>query len=192
MEIGTQKIETQRLILRRFKLSDAKAMFNNYTSDTKVTEFLNWQPHKSAKETKKVLLKWTSNYHNKQNYNWAIELKEIGQVIGSISANRNNVLWHNGKKAIITKEIGYALGSDWWGKGIMTEALSAVIDFLFANTDTTRIAAKHNPENIGSGKVMQNAGMQYEGTFRQCHTSNYGVEDSAVYAILRSDYISKT
>lgn len=192
MEIGTQKIETQRLILRRFKLSDAKAMFNNYTSDTKVTEFLNWQPHKSAKETKKVLLKWTTNYHNKQNYNWAIELKEIGQVIGSISANRNNVLWHNGKKAIITKEIGYALGSDWWEKGIMTEALSAVIDFLFANTDTTRIAAKHNPENIGSGKVMQKAGMQYEGTFRQSHTSNYGVEDSAVYAILRSDYISKT
>lgn len=187
MEIGTKTIETERLILRPFALKDAQDMFNNWTNDAKVTEFLSWQPHKSIKETKKLLVKWRLSYHKKRVYHFAIELKEIGQVIGTISVVNSKDSWYNGDKAIVEKEIGYALGQNWWSRGIMTEALSAVIKFLFDNTDTTRITAKHSDENPASGKVMKKAGMIYEGTLRQYHTSNHGVENCCVYSILRTE-----
>lgn len=160
--------------------------------DSRVTELLSWKPHANIRHTKKILCKWCMGYHNKSVYNWAIQLKENGQVIGGISViNKERVCWHNGKKAVIEKEIGYCLGYDWWNKGIMSEALTGVIKFLFENTDTTRIMAKHNTENPASGKVMQKAGMIYEGTLRQNHTSNHGVEDVCIYSILRDEYFVK-
>lgn len=68
----------------------------------------------------------------------------------------------------------------------MTEALTAVINFLFNNTDATRIIAKHDFENPASGKVMKKSGMQYEGVFKQYDTSNHGIGDSCFYSILRT------
>lgn len=188
MSGGTQRIETDRLILRRFRVSDAEDMYNNWAKDPIVSKFLSWQPHKKINETKKLLRKWNRAYRNRKVYNWAIELKEIGQVIGSISVVKDKVSWYNGKRAIVEKEIGYSIGHNWWGKGIVTEALKAVIYFLFTITDTTRITAKHNTQNPASGKVMQKAGMHYEGTLRESHTSNYGIEDNCVYSILRKEY----
>lgn len=188
MSGGTQRIETDRLILRRFRVSDAEDMYSNWAKDPIVSKFLSWQPHKKINETKKLLRKWNRAYRNRKVYNWAIELKEIGQVIGSISVVKDKVNWYNGKKAIVEKEIGYSIGRNWWGKGIVTEALKAVIDFLFTNTDTTRITAKHNTQNPASGKVMQKADMHYEGTLREFSTSNYGIEDICVYSILRAEY----
>lgn len=149
---------------------------------------MSWQPHKKIKETKKLLRKWNRAYRNRKVYNWAIELKEIGQLVGSIAVVKDNVTWYNGKKAIVEKEIAYSIGHNWWGKGIVTEALKAVIEFLFTNTDTTRITAKHDTNNPASGKVMQKAGMQYEGTLRAFGTSNNGVGDLCVYSILRTEY----
>lgn len=130
-------------------------------------------------------------YRKKGVYNWAIQLKESGQVVGGISViNKQRLCFYKGKKAVIEKEIGYCLGYDWWNKGIMSEALSSVIKFLFDNTDTTRITAKYNTENPASGRVMQKSGMIYEGTLRQYHTSNHGVEDISVYSILRDEYFA--
>lgn len=187
MEQGTQRIETSRLILRRFVFSDAENMYRNWARDPAVTEFLSWSPHKNVNETKKILRKLRREYHNKNFYQWAIELKEIGQVVGMIAVIKENINWHNGKKAVIEKELFYCLGRNWQGKGIMTEATIAVIDYLFGNTDTTRITAKHNTENPASGSVMRKAGMQYEGTLRQYSTSNHGIEDICVYSILRAN-----
>ena len=191
MEVGTKRIETDRLILRRFRLTDAQNMYKNWCSDSKVTKFLSWQPQKSIIQTKHILRKWCNSYFKNSVYNWAIELKEIGEVIGSITVVKDRIKWQNGVKAVIEKEIGYCIGSNWWGKGIMSETLTAIVDFLFCNTDTTRICAKHNTENPASGKVMQKAGMIYEGTLRQYNTSNYGIEDVCIYSVLRTDYLSK-
>lgn len=179
------RIETDRLILRCFKVSDAENMYNNWAKHSTVTRFLTWSPHKNIQETKKILRKWHRSYIKKNFFNLAIELKEIEQVIGSISVVHERCCWHNGKKVVIEKEIGYCLGENWWGKGIMSEALTAVIDYIFTHTDATRIVANHAFENLASGKVMKKAGMQYEGTLRQYGTSNYGKQDVCVYSILR-------
>ena len=81
---GTKSIETQRLILRQFKEADATDMFNNWASDYEVTRYLSWQTHSDIEVSKKVLKMWINEYSSQENYNWAIEIKKNGSVVGSI------------------------------------------------------------------------------------------------------------
>ena len=82
---GTKMIETERLILRQFTKDDAEAMFKNWESDSKVTEFLRWPTAIDVSEAEQVLDEWVRGYENSDFYQWAIVLKEIGESIGSIS-----------------------------------------------------------------------------------------------------------
>ena len=83
---GTVTIETDRLILRRFAMEDAEAMFRRWASDDEVTKHLTWPTHSSVEISKMVLTDWTSHYPEPDFYNWAIVLKENGpEPIGNIS-----------------------------------------------------------------------------------------------------------
>lgn len=119
---GTQTIETSRLILRRAVREDAKPMFRNWASDSDVTKFLTWPAYETVETAYPILDMWISEYEKPNYYQWMIELKELGEPIGSISAVRQN-------DRVEEAEIGYCIGSQWWHKGIMTEALSAVIEY---------------------------------------------------------------
>ena len=85
-------------------------------------------------------------------------------------------------------EIGYCIGRTWWHKGIVSEALTAVIHYLFAEVGMNRISARHDPNNPHSGGVMRKCGMTYEGTTRSSDRNNQGICDAALYAILRSEW----
>ena len=178
---GTQTIETPRLILRRARREDAEPMFRNWASDRKVTKFLTWPTYETVETAYPILDLWISEYEKLNYYQWMIELKELREPIGSISAVRQN-------EKIEEAEIGYCIGSQWWHKGIMTEALSAVIEYLFTQVGMNRIAARHDPNNPHSGGVMRKCGMKYEGTNRACDRNNQGICDAAQYAILRSEW----
>ena len=157
---GRVEIETDRLILRRFKLSDAQNMFDNYTSRDKVTEYLTWHPHKSIKDTKEYLANLVlPEYDKTSTYRWAIVLKENNQVIGCIDVVSNN---DEKRRA----ELGWVLGNDFWGKGIMPEAGKKVLKHLFS-IGYERIEAIHDVENQKSGRVMAKIGMKDEGTLRK-------------------------
>lgn len=122
---GTQTIETKRLILRRFEVADAEAMYQNWASDPAVSKFLSWQPHKNEEETRALLTGWTAAYEKPDCYNWVIVPKsESAEPIGSISVSRI-------EENIRCAAIGYCIGQAWWRRGITSEALDAVIDFLF-------------------------------------------------------------
>ena len=178
---GTQTIETPRLILRRFEPYDAPAMYRNWASDPEVTKYLTWPTHSNEQITACVVQNWVDDYRQPNFYQWAIILKENGpEPIGSISGHEVNDL-------IERIEIGYCMGKRWWGKGIMAEALGAVIWYLFEIVGFNRIQARHDPNNPASGVVMRKCGMRYEGTFRQADRNNQGICDVAWYGILRSD-----
>ena len=84
---GTKRIETERLVLRRFAIGDAEAMYRNWASDPEVTKYLTWPAHTGVEMSKAVLKEWTTAYANHSYYQWAIVLKENGACpIGSISA----------------------------------------------------------------------------------------------------------
>ena len=87
---GTKTIETKRLILRPFHMNDAEAMFKNWESDPKVTEFLRWETAESIQEADQVLSEWVQGYEHPDFYQWAIVLKEIGEPIGCISVVGKN------------------------------------------------------------------------------------------------------
>ncbi len=175
---GTQTIETERLVLRRATVADAPAMFKNWASDPEVSKFLTWPPHSSAELTEKIISGWVESYEDESYYTWMIELRELGEPIGSIS-----VVSHDDSMA--KAEIGYCIGTAWWHQGIMTEAVKAVIAYLFDEVGMNRLEAKHDPNNPHSGDVMRKCGMTYEGILRKAGKSNQGIHDNACYAILR-------
>lgn len=178
---GTQTIETPRLILRKARMDDALPMFRNWASDPEVTKFLSWPTYEHVETAYPILEMWIKEYEHPNFYQWMIELKEIGEPIGSIS-----VVSQNDRAA--KAEIGYCIGRNWWHKGITTEALRAVIDFLFTEVGMNRIEARHHPGNPHSGDVMKKCGMKYECTTRASHWSNQGIGDTAQYAILKTDW----
>ncbi len=180
--IGTQTIETPRLLLRRFAVDDADAVFKNWANDPAVTEFLCWPTHTSVEASKKVVEElWVSNYHMDNFYQWAIVLKELGEPIGSIGS-----VAHKDETQMV--HIGYCIGKKWWHKGIMSEALAALIEYFFEKVGVNRIESRHDPNNPNSGEVMKKCGLIYEGTLRQADTNNKGLVDASMYAILREDY----
>ena len=178
--LGTQIIETSRLILRPFRLEDAQAMYENWASDPEVTKYMTWPTHFGVEISSMVLSDWTSHYAEENYYQWAIVLKELGQPIGSISVVR----FHD---RIGKAEVGYCVGKAWWHRGIMTEALGAVIRFLLHKVGFNRVEACHDPNNPSSGKVMAKCGMRFEGTQRQASFNNQGLCDLSWYGILASD-----
>ncbi len=153
--IGTNSIETIRLILRRFGLQDTFDMYKNWASDKDTLKYLPWGPHHDINVTQRRILSWIDNYKHPDVYNWAIYLKSDKEVIGSISVELSN----DKDKSC---EIGYCIGKNFWGRGIMPEAVCAVMHYLFCEVGYDKIIAKHDVLNEASGRVMQKAGMQFE------------------------------
>ena len=178
---GTQTIETSRLVLRRAVREDAEAMFRNWASDPEVTKYLTWPTYERIETAYQILDLWLSEYEESNSYLWMIVLKDLGEPIGSISVVRQN-------DQVEEAEIGYCIGRHWWHRGIVTEALEAVLAYLFTEIGMNRIVARHDPNNPHSGGVMRKCGMKYEGTNRACDRNNQGVCDAAQYSILRSEW----
>ena len=178
---GTVSLETDHLILRSFKIEDAEDMFLNWASDYEVAKFLSWQTHETPEVTKQILSSWIKAYERPDTYNWCIILKEYDKAIGHIS-----VVELNDKNQRCS--IGYCIGKAFWNKGLMTESLKAVIEFLFNEVGMNRIQAKHDTDNPASGEVMKKAGMKYEGTLHQYRKRKDGTfGNSSIYAIIKDE-----
>lgn len=178
--VGTKTIETPRLTLRRLEPADAEMMFHNWTSDEKVTRFLRWDAHKTVDETKDMVRRWVNSYQYDSTYYWGMYLKN-GEMIGSIGVT---VISEPDLKG----ELGYKIGSRWWGQGYSSEAAGAVVDYMFRNTDMERISAFSSVENPGSRKVMEKIGMHYEGLLQHYYRTRDGFHDCTLYAILRKEW----
>jgi len=178
---GTVLIDTKRLLLRRFTLGDVKQAFDNWTSDSKVTEFLRWQTHRDIEDTEKVLKYWIERYADKSFYQWAIVLKEIDEPIGTISVVDMD-------ERTEKVHIGYCIGSKWWRKGYTSEAFAGIIPFLFNDVKAKRIESQHDPDNPNSGKVMKKCGLVFEGILRNADWSNRGIVDACMYGMLAEEY----
>lgn len=172
-------LETDRLILRPMKMSDARDMYA-YASDREVSRHVLWDAHTSIFQTRRFLRAAIRQYRQGLPGSFAIALKESGRMIGTIG-----FMWVNVDHQ--SAEVGYSLSRDYWNQGLMTEALRRVIAFGFDDLRLNRIEAQHDTENPASGKVMAHVGMIYEGVMRQRLKNKGRFVDVACYAILRSD-----
>jgi ribosomal-protein-alanine N-acetyltransferase len=142
-------IETKRLILRPFKISDAKNMFDNWANNYENLKFLTWKPHKTIQETQLVIWDWIQQYEKNLNfYMWAITLKNSNKAIGAIGSMATS-------DELNFIEIGFVLSKIYWNQGITTEAVKSVIRYLFKNSKFTKIKARCIVDNIYA-KYYQN------------------------------------
>ena len=116
-----------------------------------------------------------------ENDTFAFAITVNGKVIGSIGAFRQGNIHRQ------TAELGYYIAEEYWGKGIMTEAVKQLCDYVFSNTDIIRIYAEPFAYNIGSCRVLEKAGFQYEGTLRSNALKNGNVFDMKMYSKLKTD-----
>ncbi|WP_053228012.1 GNAT family N-acetyltransferase [Spirochaeta cellobiosiphila] len=145
-----KSLDTQRLTLRWFELSDIKDVFE-YASHEEVVTYLTWPPHSDIEYTKK---RFPDLFLHKPGM-FAIELKLQKKCIGCIELRIDAP---NDKGSF-----GYVLNQNYWNKGYMTEALARIIDASFTDLELNRVEAIHYVGNEKSGKVMKKVGMKKEG-----------------------------
>lgn len=159
-ELGTQTIETERLILRKFRIEDAQAMYDNWACDPRTSRYVPWGVHENVEVTKEILNEWINSYAVPFTFNWVVELKTDSIIIGSITGVKVD-------KENKICEIGYCYGPNFWEKGYGTEALKGVINYLFNEVGFRLLEAKHLASNPASGRIMEKAGMQKDGILRE-------------------------
>ncbi len=173
---------TERLALRPLQMADAQSIYE-WSSDPEVARYVLWEPHQSIWESREYIRYIRGLYRRHLPSSWGIEVRDTGvrSVMGTIGIMGWNPEYR-------TCEIGYSLSRACWGRGIMTEAASQMIQFLFEDLDVYRIEAQHDVRNPASGRVMEKCGMQKEGVLRG-RVFNKGEHiDVAMWAIVRPDW----
>jgi len=172
-------LETDRLILRKMIPEDAGAVFA-YASDPEVTRYVSWETHLSIEDSRAFLNLAANKYRSGGEPDWGIVYKGDHRLVGTCGI----VSWepYHGRA-----ELGYALSRDYWGRDLMAEAVRAMISFGFKKMNLNRIEARCIAENTASARVMEKAGMLYEGTLRQRELIKGEHRDMKVYSILRDE-----
>ena len=168
------RIDTERLILRPWEENDLEDFFA-YASVPGVGEMAGWNHHKTIEESAQILASFMR--HKKT---FALELKENGKVIGSLGIEEIDVDPERSEK--LGREVGYVLSQDYWGRGLMPEALQAVIDYCFRVLNYDYLTCCHFKRNHQSRRVIEKCGFHYFGESR--FETRYGtVEESKNYVL---------
>jgi ribosomal-protein-alanine N-acetyltransferase len=173
-----ERIETERLVLRVPRMEDAPVIFAGWTQDTEVTRYLTWRPHQRVQETEGFIQSCLSVWESRTRFPYVIMLKERGELIGMIDPRIE------GPKV----GIGYGAALAHWGKGYMTEATRAIIDWAFHQRSIYHVYATTDVANVASRRVLEKVGMQCEGILRRyiIHPNISDVpRDSYMYAIVK-------
>ncbi len=143
---------------------------------------LSWDAYKNNEDAFQMINDWIKEYDSPFSYNWIVELKETGEVIGNICDIKSDVTHE-------TCEVGYCYGSKYWGNGYASEALRGVIEFLIKEVGFRLVEAKHASENPASGKVMEKAGMKQDAILRARRINKYTkrINDLIMYSILKEE-----
>lgn len=174
--------ETPRLRLRPWRMEDLED-FYAYAQNPDVGPWAGWKPHESIEESREILSRWVQG--KEDGFETALELKETGKVIGSIGVMADG----HRPKIEGCRSIGYVLGKDYWGQGLMTEAVRAVMDYVFQVMKVRLLTINHYTINARSRRVIEKCGFVYEGALRTGSTIYNGEErDLCCYSLRAWEY----
>lgn len=177
VDISKTILKTERLILRPWETTDLKD-FYRYAKVDGVGEMAGWIHHKSKKESKEILNMFIEGKHT-----FAIVYKDI--VIGSLGVQKYNTELFPEFDNLIGVEIGFVIGIDYWGMGIMPEACKEVIFYLFKEENLDFIIAGHYPRNTQSKRVQEKCGFKYYKT--KTRKNKIGNIEETVYNIITKE-----
>ncbi len=173
-------LETDRLRLRMFSLEDAPAFFT-YASDEQVTHYITWPTHRSLGQSTEFIRGVLDWYEAQEVAYWAIIHKAENKLIGSCGLFDWQIRHQRA-------ELAFVLARPYWGQGYTAEAVAAVIRLGFETMNLNRVEAKCVVENTGSARVMEKAGLTYEGTLRDYMLLKGQLRHLKVYSILRAEW----
>jgi RimJ/RimL family protein N-acetyltransferase len=178
------RLETDRLILRLIEKSDAPALFP-LINDPDVARNLKTVPHPYPENE---LVPWIRKARiaarKKERFEMAIVLKETGLPVGACSLL--HISWEH-----LRSEIGYWIGKPYWGQGYMTEAVTKMLDFGFADLGLESIHAYCFIRNPASIRVLEKAGFTHEGYIRHAIRKDGEFLDVRLLGMIREDYLSR-
>lgn len=152
---GTVELETDRLCLRPFYMQDASSFFQHITHDNKVRRYFLIPYHETLKQTELMMRRIVHSY-DQSTYHWAITLKDNDQMIGLVRLFEVD-------EVNSSAEIGYALSEDYWNNGYMSEAILAIIEYLFKIVSYKTLTADCMIENLASHRILEKIGMKIVG-----------------------------
>ncbi len=174
------ELETKRLVLRRFSIADATAHYE-LRSNEEAMEFMDRPPCESKEAALKDIKETHQNFRDKKGIWWVLADKRNNKFIGYVGFKDIN---QKDKSA----EIGYVLHPDYWASGWMTEAIAAVLNFMFEELNLHRVVGNINPKNEASRGILKKIGFQKEAYFRQDYYFNGEFLDSEIYGLLADEY----
>lgn len=175
IDISQTVIKTERLILRPWRQEDLDDFFE-YAKVDGVGQMAGWLPHESKETTQMILDSFIT--HKKT---FALELD--GKVIGSLGIETYNEDKFPKLADLQGRSIGYVLSKEYWGKGLMPEAVRAVLSYLFEEVGLDFVLISHFVWNGQSRRVIQKCGFQYLQT--SIHETRYGTQEPTLEYILR-------
>lgn len=171
----TVVLETPRLILRPRRVADAEALFPSF-ADPELMTYWSGPPHADIDETRAAFERHASDWRA-----WAVTLREDDSVIGMVAAGE--------KRQGNVTELGYLFARPHWGAGFAREAVSAVIDRIFAEGQR-KVFADTDPDNTASRGLLERLGFKLEGYLRGEWETHLGVRDTTIYGLLRDEWRS--
>jgi ribosomal-protein-alanine N-acetyltransferase len=174
-------LTTNRLILRQLRPTDAEAMFETF-SDAEAMEYFGHEPHRSLDDTRALVQQIQVAYERRESIHWGIALKGEDSVVGSCSFHQFGPGFHYA-------ETGYELRRAYWRRGIMTEAMSAILTYGFTELGLHRIEAVIDDANVRSKGLLLKLGFTYEGNLRQRYFFRGRFEDEYYYGLLKDEWL---
>ena len=174
------ELESSRLLLRRITMQDLDDVFEIYSNKEVMLYFADRFPFEKSTEAETMIREYEEALTNHWSMRWGIVLKESGKLIGTCGFH---ALSEYDKRI----EVGYDLNRNYWQKGIMTEALSLIINHAFGCSDVNRIEAMVEPPNTGSRALLEKLGFQYEGTLRKHEMCRGDFVDIQMFSLLQED-----
>ena len=171
---GTAELETERLILRRYRPEDADALYRQLGSDAATARYSGWNPYATPETARETVRRFLESYDDRHAYSWVMDLDDV--VVGTIGAYD----YEDGQI-----EVGFSVVPAWQGRGLATEALKAVLEYLTGNEGIARVSAWCAAENTASRRVLEKAGMRPAGTEKDGVTAGGRTYDKLTFVYTR-------
>ena len=175
------ELKTKRLRLRRLVNSDANTILQLF-SDPEVIHFTGIPDMKDISDAQKFIQQTIDGFETGNLLEWGVEERLTGRLIGICAYFK----WEEEHKRA---EIGFALGKDYWGQGLMGELLNSFIPFGFSELNLHRMEADVDPRNVASIKLLKNFGFRKEGHLRERYHQHGEIQDALIFGLLRDELI---
>jgi len=173
-------IEAVRILIRPIVFSDSDALFELF-SNSEVMQYWSSPPYESIRQTNQLITNIQKGYESKDFLQLGIELRESKQLIGTVTL-------HALQTQCARAELGYALHPNFWGQGLMHEALTALVEYAFEQANLLRLEADIEPNNLASAKALLRLGFQKEGYFPSRWIVNGVISDSEMYGLVNPNF----